>query len=140
MGVFNLISSKTTDQELMRKYRQTVDLDYVVEIYKRYLHLIFAVALKYVKVNEDAEDLCIKVFEILKDKLPEQEIGNIGGWIHTVTKNECLMHLRSLTREKQEEIEYASFMEIDKPEHYNNEKDLEVNLEKIEDCIKRLGK
>ncbi len=134
------ISAKTTDQELIKKYKQTTDLDYVAEIYKRYLHLIFAVSLNYVKVKEDAEDLSTRVFDVLKEKLADQEIENIGGWIHTVTKNECLMYLRSMTREKQKENEYASFMEIDKAEHQYNKIALESNLQKLEDCIKRLSK
>jgi len=139
MNIFKGISSKTTDQELINKYRKSMNLDYVAELYKRYLHLIFAVSLKYVKVNEDAEDLSIKVFEIIKDKISDQEIENIGGWIYTITKNQSLMHLRSASREKQKEMEFSSFMEIERTEHHNNKIGLESNLVKLEECIKRLN-
>jgi len=140
MRLFKGISSKTTDQELVSKYKKTMDLDYVAELYERYLHLIFAVSLRYVKVTEDAEDLSIKVFEIIKDKIADQEIENIGGWIYTITKSQSLMHLRSASREKQKETEFSSFMEIEKAEHHSNKIDLESNLIKLEDCIKRLNK
>ena len=140
MRIFNRISTKSTDQELIKKFKQTSDLDYLAALYNRYLHLIFTVALKYVKVKEDAEDISIEIFQLLQNKLPEQEINNFGGWLHTVTKNQCLMHLRSLGRVKQKEIDYASFMEIAKDQHHNDEEQLEVDLKKLEDCIKRLSK
>jgi RNA polymerase sigma-70 factor, ECF subfamily len=140
MRLFKGLSTTTTDQELILKYKHTSDLDYVAELYKRYLHLIYGVTLKYLKVKEDAEDLSIKIFEVLKDKLPDQEIENVGGWIHTVTKNECLMHLRSGSRTQQKEDEYASFMEIDINEHQNNEINIENDLNKLEKCLDSLVK
>lgn len=140
MRLFKRISDNTTDQELIAKYQQMDDLDYIAELYKRYLHLIFSVAIKYLKNKEDAEDISVAIFEVLRDKLPEQPIENIGGWINTVTKNQCLMHLRSLSRTKQKEIDFASYMEIDKDEHHSNELDEELVLKKLEDCLKRLNK
>ena len=140
MHIFKGISANTTDQELIKKYKNTSDLDYVAELYNRYLHLIFSVSLKYLKVREDAEDLSIKIFEVLQQKLPEQEIGNFGGWLHTVTKNQCLMQLRSESRNQQKENEYANVMEIDNVGHHNNEIDIETDLRKLEKCIKSLVK
>ena len=140
MQFFKGISTKTTDQELINKYKKTSDLDYVAELYNRYLHLIFSVSLKYLKVKEDAEDLSVKIFEVLKEKLPEQDVGNFGGWLHTVTKNQCLMHLRSVSREQHKEDEYANFMENEIAEHHNNEIDIENDLRKLEKCIKSLVK
>jgi RNA polymerase sigma-70 factor, ECF subfamily len=140
MRFFKGLSSTTTDQELIKKYKQTSDLDYIAELYKRYLHLIYGVTLKYLKVKEDAEDLSIKIFEVLRDKVPTQEIENVGGWLHTVTKNECLMHLRSVARAQKKEDEYASFMEIDTSEHQNNEIDIENDLNKLKKCLDSLVK
>lgn len=140
MRIFKGISAETTDQELIKKYKRTSDLDYIAELYKRYLHLIFSVSLKYLKRKEDAEDISIKIFEVLKEKLPDNEVENIGGWIHTVTKNQCLMQLRSASREQQKEDEYANFMEIKNSEHHTNEIDIENDLRKLEECIDELVK
>ena len=140
MRIFRGISAETTDLELINKYKRTTDLDYVAELYKRYLHLIFSVSLKYLKIKEDAEDISIKIFEIMKDKLPEQEIENFGGWIYTVTKNLCLMQLRTASRTMQKEDEFASSMEINNSEHHNNEVDIESDIRKLEECIKTLVK
>lgn len=140
MRIFKGITSKTTDQELLKKYQQTGDIDYIAALYKRYVHLIFSVALKYLKVKEDAEDLSIKVFEVLQQKLPTQDISNIGGWIYTVTRNESLMELRSAKRIKQKEIEFAGSMEYEEFEHHSIELDNEENLKKLEECINSLVK
>lgn len=138
MRIFKGISVKTTDRELVNKYRHTSDPDYVAELYNRYVHLIFSVSLKYLKVKEDAEDISIKIFEVMREKLTTQDIENIGGWLHTVTKNQCLMHLRSVSNTQKKEDEYANFMEIDNHEHHTNEIDIESNLSKLEECIKSL--
>lgn len=140
MRLFKGISTKTTDQQLIKKYKDTADLDYLATLYNRYLHLIFTVSLKYVKVKEDAEDLSIELFQVLQEKLPNQEIENFGGWLHTVTKNHCLMHLRNRSRAKQKELDFAGFMEIDRDEHHSNEIDIESDLKKLEECIEKLAK
>ena len=140
MRILKGISDKTTDQELLSKYRSSGDMEYLAELYSRYAHLIFAVSLKYLKSREDAEDMSIKVFEVLSQKLPQQEIANVGGWIHVVTKNECLMQLRSKSRAKQREIVFTDDMEFTAEQHHINESDAEESLRKLEDCINSLVK
>ncbi len=134
------LSSTTTDQELISKYKNTSDLDYIGELYNRYLHLIFSVSLKYLGVREDAEDISVKIFDVLKEKLPEGELSNVGGWIHTITKNQCLMQLRSKARSEKNEKDYAFDMEIEANEHQLGEVDLGSDLKKLEDCLKTLNK
>jgi RNA polymerase sigma-70 factor (ECF subfamily) len=140
MRILKGISAKTKDQELLKKFQKSQDLDYLAELYSRYVHLIFSVSLKYLKVKEDAEDMSIKIFEVLRTKLPAQDISNIGGWIHTVTRNECLMELRSASRQKQKQIDFETGMENSDFEHHTNEIDIEENLRKLEDCINSLIK
>ena len=115
-------------------------MEYLAELFGRYAHLIFAVAMKYLKSKHDAEDLSIKVFEVLNDKLPGQKISNVGGWIHTVTRNECLMLLRSRSRAKQRELDFAESMENEDYEHHIIKTDSEESLRKLENCINSLVK
>lgn len=140
MRILKGISSKTSDRELLDKFSNTGDMEYLAELFSRYAHLIFAVSLKYLKSKEDAEDMSIRLFEVLSVKIPNQDIINIGGWIHTVTRNECLMQIRSKSREKQRELIFAESVENDYPEHHNIETDNEESLRKLEDCINSLVK
>jgi RNA polymerase sigma-70 factor (ECF subfamily) len=140
MRILKGISAKTSDQELLEKFSSTRDMDYLAELYSRYAHLIFAVSLKYLKAKQDAEDMSIKIFEVLTNKIPQQQIDNVGGWIHVVTRNECLMKLRSENRAKQREIVFAEDMELTAAEHHIIESDTEESLKKLEDCINSLVK
>jgi RNA polymerase sigma-70 factor (ECF subfamily) len=96
--------------------------------------------LKYLKAREDAEDMSIKIFEVLKEKLPAEDVSNFGGWLHTVTKNQCLMLLRSKSRAEEKEKDYVFDMEIDAKQHHLSEVDLGSDLRKLEDCLKMLNK
>lgn len=140
MRILKGISDKTPDQELLKKFSKTGDMDYLAELFNRYAHLIFAVAMKYLKSRQDAEDMSIRIFEVLVKKVPEQEIANVGGWIHTVTKNECLMELRSSSRAKQREINFTEDMENDFSQHHTIDTEGEESLRKLEDCINSLVK
>lgn len=82
------------DEVLITQYRSSGDLAIVGEIYKRYAHLVFGVCMKYLKNEAQAEDLSMQVFEKLITDLKGHEIKNFRPWLHMVTKNECLMHLR----------------------------------------------
>ncbi|MEN8248335.1 MAG: sigma-70 family RNA polymerase sigma factor [Bacteroidota bacterium] len=140
MRLFNNISANTTDLELVKKFQKTLDQYYLEELYNRYAHLIFVVLMKYVKSKEDAEDISVELYEVFKDKLPGQNITNVGGWIYTVTKNQALMQLRSMNRNKQKEIEFVGFMEIEEDEHQYNEEKRELDLKRLNDCIGQLNK
>ena len=140
MRILKGISEKTSDHELLKKFSKTGDMDYLAELFSRYAHLIFAVSMKYLQSREDAEDMSIKVFEVLARKISDQDIANIGGWIHVVTKNECLMQIRSSSRAKQREIIFAEDVENEPVQHHMSETDVEESLRKLEDCINSLVK
>lgn len=54
-----------TDEELLKRYCESGDLAYFVEAYKRYMPLVYGVALKYLKRPEDAQDAVMQLFEEL---------------------------------------------------------------------------
>ena len=82
------------------------------------MHLVYGVCLKYLKEPEDSKDAVMQIFEKLVEKIPDQEINNFKSWLYVVSKNHCLMSLRSKqTRAKAETV----FMEFDKSLHLNEE-------------------
>ena len=86
--------SQLTDDELVKKIRLSDDRHAIATLFERYAHLLYGVCLKYLKDNEQSRDAVMEVFEILMEKVPVTEISNFKAWIHTVTKNHCLMKLR----------------------------------------------
>lgn len=82
------------DAELLLIYKDKKSQRIIGEIYLRYGHLMFGLCLKYLKNEQDAEDLVSELFEKLPKKLLSHNIEHFKSWIYMVTKNECLMRLR----------------------------------------------
>jgi RNA polymerase sigma-70 factor (ECF subfamily) len=83
-----------SDEQLVVRYTQTHNIEIIGILYERYTHLLFTVSYKYLGNDADAEDTVMLVFEKLFELLKKSEINNFKSWIYTITKNECLMHLR----------------------------------------------
>ena len=135
------ISKNKTDEELINEFSASGDLEILGELYSGYMHLVYGVCLKYIKNRDEAMDNVMQIFEKLISEIPKQKIENFGSWLHVVTKNYCLMQLRSnkAYAEKYNEwvIDSENFMESVNDLH-PIDKD-EPDMEKaLADCIERL--
>jgi RNA polymerase sigma-70 factor, ECF subfamily len=83
-----------SDDELVRLYRKTEDLEHLGILYERYVELAFGVCLKFFKNRTLAEDAVMNIFETLVEKVKTQDIRQFRPWLHAVAKNHCLMQLR----------------------------------------------
>jgi len=130
-----------SDEELLQEFTRTGDLEVLGILYSNYMHLVYGVCLKYLRNRDESKDAVMQIFEKLIIEIPKQRIENFRSWLHTVTKNYCLMQLRS-DKSKQEKFnvlinDAAFFMETSSVLHPidENEPDLEKGLE---DCIGKL--
>lgn len=127
-----------SDNELIERYRYSYDNAYIGELYQRYSATLFGVCLKYLKDEEKAKDVVMDVFEkILKD-LKRHDVDNFRTWIYSVTKNQCLMLLRSEKRQDARKEEYQHLMkevvEFNIPQHLNGETQAELDR-RLDDAI-----
>ena len=90
-----LFQKQQTDEELIRKYQQTANLNWVAELYQRYASFIFGVCMKYLKEEEVSKDVSRELFEKLAKVLKDAEVKNFKSWLHVIVKNQCLMFLRA---------------------------------------------
>jgi RNA polymerase sigma-70 factor, ECF subfamily len=134
-------SGKKTEEDLLKEFRDSGDLEVLGELYSGYMHLVYGVCLKYFKEREESMDAVMQIFEKLIIEIPKHNIENFRSWLHVVTKNYCLMQIRS-TKSNNERIkewinETQIIMEYGEDLHPidNNESDIDKALE---DCIKRL--
>lgn len=97
-----------TDDELVARYKKTGKPSLVGILYERFYHLVYGVCLKYLKDRDASKDMVIAIFEKLLISLKTEEISNFKSWLYKVTKNECLMYLRSEQRRKNREENYMS--------------------------------
>jgi RNA polymerase sigma factor (sigma-70 family) len=137
-----------SESDLLLEYRQTGDLAILGKLYEPHMEMIFAIAMKYFKDEEEAKDTVMALFEELIPKLRQHEVENFKPWLGMVTRNYCLMELRKKTVEvshfdvindQEDENISNNFMEIHTSEHHIDNIDLEQNLTKLEDCMKTLN-
>jgi len=126
-----------TDQDLIFLYKETNDLSVIGELYSRYTSLVYGVCLKYLKDRDEAKDAAMQLFERLIDTLKSHEVENFKSWLYVSARNHCLMQIRSKKGKFKEEID-ALDMENQFILHPQEENELEANLNKLEECIRRL--
>jgi len=132
-----------SEGELLTEFKSGGDLEILGELYSRYVHLVYGVCLKYLKDREEAKDGVMQIFEKLIIEIPKHNIENFRSWLHVVTKNYCLMQLRSGKSEKEKFSEWLNdpsvFMETVTDLHPLDEDEDSKSLDRaLEDCIERL--
>lgn len=64
-------------------------------LYERYAPVFFALCKRYVKTNEDAEDVMVEGFFKILTRIDQySQEGNFEGWMRRIMINESLMFLR----------------------------------------------
>ncbi len=150
-SIFLRRKNKTqSDEELLSRYREEGDIGILGQLYERYMHLVFGVCLKYLGDREQAKDEVMNLFEKLVTVVPQQEIVSFRTWLYVVTKNHCLMQLRS----RKSDTAHAEAMMNDPvffmensygmhpmgkgPEDDSDATDGEAEMRRLEECIERL--
>jgi len=136
--ITNISTDAQSDRELLKAFKQTNDIKYLSILYQRYMDLVFGVCLKYFKDADRCKDAVMDIFEELNTKLKIHEVDNFKGWLHTVTRNYCLMQLRSPRNLKTSELN-IDFMQSAEPSHLSNEVfEKEKSFKQLEACIEIL--
>lgn len=135
-------SIQKSDEELIAEFSSSGDLEVLGELYYRYMHLVYGVCLKYLRDRDESMDAVMQIFEKLITEIPRHKIENFRSWLHVVTKNYCLMQLRSektrTERFKEWVNDTAIFMENDEVLHPVDEDEAKMD-QKLMDCIERLN-
>ena len=120
-----------SDVDIINLYKKLGDGEVLVPLFDRYIHLVFGVCLKYLKNKEEAKDAAMEIMESLMDKLLQHEINNFPSWLHTVSRNYCLMRIRNRKEDLFIEIDNRKseqiIMETDEDLHQKIEEDTQLN-------------
>jgi len=134
-------AKELTDNELIDKFKSSGDTEILGKLYSRYTHLVYGVCLKYLKNRDDSKDAVIDIFERLITINPEQEISNFRGWLHVVTRNHCLMELRSVKRQEKNlqewSVDPSGFMEYEADLHPIDKEGNKLD-DALNKCIEKL--
>ena len=140
MLTINAKHPEKTDENLLGLFLNSGNLDLLGELYARHMHLVYGVALKYLGDPDDAKDAVMQIFEKLIAELPGQEIRQFKSWLYVLTKNHCLMDLRSkksIDKRLEGYKTEAEFMESDQEMHPIDRGDLSIE-QALKECIDKL--
>lgn len=107
-------------------------------LYQRYADLVFGVCLKYLKDADAAADAGLDIYEELVNKVIKHDIGYFKGWLHTLTRNHCLMKLRSQKNKRTVDLP-GHLMQTEDTVHLNGVMEREDHLNRLEGCIELLN-
>lgn len=126
-----------SDQDLIALYKKEGASQAIGQLYERYGHLVMGTCMKYMKNQMDAEDVVMKIFEELGQKLMRFEIQHFKSWLYQLTSNECLMILR-----KQKKDFPASLLEqmSEDPSELYQATEKELQLALLEGTLTELKK
>ncbi|OCX53772.1 RNA polymerase subunit sigma-70 [Mucilaginibacter sp. PPCGB 2223] len=122
------------DERLLQEYRQTGDLALLAALYQKYMHLVFGVCLKYLKDDELSKDAVMQIFEELIVKVNKHDIRQFKSWLYVLSRNYCLMQLRSGKKMQTDALD--DIMELAEDLHHDD--DREEDLAALERCKEKL--
>jgi len=128
------IPTDITDERLLQEYKQTADLAVLAKLYERYMHLVYGVCLKYLHDEELSKDAVMQIFEELIVKATRHDIKQFKPWLYVLSRNYCLMQLRSGKKMQTESL--PDFMEFVDDAHLTDER--EENIKALERCKEKL--
>jgi RNA polymerase sigma factor (sigma-70 family) len=123
--------------EMLAEYRSTGNIELLGLLYEQYMPLIFGLCLKYFRDEEQSKDAVMQIFEELVNKLKVHEVTNFKAWLYTLSRNHCLMILRTSSKHQMINID-ENIMESDAFVHLNLEDDTEEKLNIMAKCIEIL--
>jgi RNA polymerase sigma-70 factor (ECF subfamily) len=133
-----------SDLELVVHYKQSGEVYYAGVLFQRYTHLILGLCLKYFKNEEDSKDAVMDIFEQLTVALLKHEVTNFKSWLHTLTRNHCLMKLRKpevkrMITQDVAKVDENLFMEKAEDEHLIDEDEREAQLRHLPAALSQLN-
>jgi RNA polymerase sigma-70 factor (ECF subfamily) len=137
----NQYSDPEKDFLLIQKYISSADPDVLGELYAPYMHLVYGVCLKYFEDRDEAKDGVMQIFEKLVTELPKHKISNFKAWLYVLTKNFCLMEIRSRKSKSKNfdrwQKDQEHFMESSFEWHPIDEENIKLS-EALKECIDKL--
>ncbi|WP_317131273.1 RNA polymerase sigma factor [Mucilaginibacter frigoritolerans] len=128
-------SDDAADDILLSNYQKSGDLAILGKLYQNFLPLVYGVCLKYLKDEEQAKDAVMGIFEELVTKAKKHDIKQFRSWLYVVSRNYCLMQLRS--DKKMETVNLDEVMEFT-PFLHHDDTNREEAMAALEKCLDKL--
>jgi RNA polymerase sigma-70 factor (ECF subfamily) len=84
-----------TDHELLEKFYQDRNNEWLGIALQRYTLLLLGVCMKYLKNEESAKDAVQQIFLKAITELNKYRVDYLKSWLYMIARNHCLMMLRN---------------------------------------------
>ncbi len=138
LKIFSRNTDHLSDQDLVDRFTNSGNLKVLGDLYNRYIELQYGLCFKYLKDRSLAEDAVMSIFEELIEKLPKYKVENFRSWLYTLSKNHCLMVLRTHQKQLKSPIEEENFMHSEEESHLIDKELKEEEFLLMEACIEML--
>jgi RNA polymerase sigma factor (sigma-70 family) len=125
-----------SDELLLKRFLKTDDLKVLAELYQSHASMVYYVCNRYLQDAELSKDAVMQIFEELIVKVPKQEIRSFGSWLYVLSRNYCLMQLRS--GKKMQQVSFDEFVEFPISMHQDDPAEKERSLTALEKCLEKL--
>lgn len=126
-----------TEQELLARYYQDRNKEWLGIVLQRYTLLLLGVCMKYLKNEEAARDAVQQIFLKAITELEKYKVEFIKSWLYMVAKNHCLMQFRDKNRLMVELSENS--VNLEAPENLLAEQEKDQLLDWMHESIKNLN-
>ena len=143
--LYNAEYNNLSDNELISRYSEKGEPVFLGILFKRYSHLVLGLCIKYLKNEDDTQDVVMQIFEKLSTDLKKHKIEFFKSWLYTYSKNMCLMELRKKSVKLKKDIELQEsnilFMDSGPDPHLNTKADEKENaILQLETALSSLNK
>ncbi len=123
-----------SDEELLQQFKNSGSQDVLARLYLRHTDVVYGTCLKYLKDAESSKDAVMNIYQEILRKLPVHQVDNFKSWLYVVTKNHCLMQLRS--EKKMFTVEFQpEIMQSEDFSHLDDVLEREQDFKKLEKCL-----
>ncbi len=126
------------DQELLQRYYNEANNDWLGILLQRYTLLLLGVCMKYLKNEDDAKDAVQQVFLKVINDLPKYKVEYFKSWLYMVAKNHCLMKLRDKGKQPLE-LQEQMVARPEDNEGFSQAVEKEISLNHMEQALNSLN-
>jgi RNA polymerase sigma factor (sigma-70 family) len=87
-----------SDEELLAKFYQQGDNQWLGALMERYTLLLYGLSIKYLEDREDAKDCVQQIFLKVIKEIPRHKVEFFRSWLYSVARSQCLTRLKERKR------------------------------------------
>lgn len=127
------------DKELLQRFWQTQNNEWLGILLQRYTLLLFGVCMKYLKEENDARDCVQQIFLKVIQEAGKYKIDYFKSWLYMVAKNQCLTILRDKKGKVSVELDDANSSVAADAGELSEEGSLAVSEEMLGEALQELN-